>query len=107
MKRVSAFRIHCQGLGPVPGLYTSYPPQAHVDAWAAKDVAVFGETSKHGKRWVVKVEPESLYVEGPCELHFDAATHPDELRPAPAPSAAGDAVLADLGALGFGTVTNP
>jgi len=106
MKRTTAFRIHCQGLGPVPGIYTSQPPADHIAAWAAKDVAVFGETSKHGKRWVVKVEAESLYVDGPCEAHFDDASHPDELRPAPAPSAAGDAVLTDLGALGFGTVTN-
>lgn len=53
MKRTTAYRIHCQGLGPVPGLYTSYPPQSHVDAWAAKDVAVFGETSKQDRKSVV------------------------------------------------------
>jgi hypothetical protein len=106
MKRVSAYRIHCQGLGPVPGLYTSQSPADHIAAWAAKDVAVFGETSKHGKRWVVKVEAESLYVDGECEAHFADASHPDELRPPPPPSASKDGP-AELGAVGFGTVTNP
>lgn len=116
MKRISAYRIHCQGLGPVAGLYTSPPPQDHVDKWAKRDVAAFGETSKHGKRWVVKVERESLYVDGACEAHFDDASHPDELRDPPGfsgasghagPGGTGEGRTGEIGALGFGTVTNP